>query len=644
MSEANAPFDRPNLPDAAAVPDWENPFAALVEEANWEDGAESPLFEQEASQPKQASASRVAPIAEVPIAKVNSAADPSAAVARPSLPDPMAAIAAWSENAIHSTESTEITDLISLIQELNQCNSILLDRVSQLEEALESSQIALQAEVGRSQDYQSIASQPSEDLTSTQATSIQVTSAQETSTQEQIISLFNQLEFAHQTHQRQQILIETLTGQLETSQERVAQLEREAALLQQHYSDRSQLLAQAEGANRDLQARLHRQQRYTLQFKVALEKCLEVPAPQYELGELVPAIGEQSFLPRTQRIQPWVAADEISTPRAAWMKLHSFGLEDLDQPAPRKSAPSESASLESVNQAEETNLRLPVIQLPVPEKAKPSDAASAIGSESIGGEPAVSYDLAAKSSLAEPGSFVEPSLVEPAILAEAALMQQIDVAMQPLAVQLTDAIRAGSELPAEPTPELSVKPPAAPPTEALADFPVQSSAPANPPVPQVAKLVEPDADAEDDLWQDLARLIEISTEDVVKASLAGDFTAFEAIDFEAIQTQSDQMPMTQLEAASAPQSLDSDKEPSLEPPIQPEPIQSEPVNLSANTHASPQPDPLPNPQTDSFIPALTYSSSPSPVIYPLRPAKKQRSPGAIDLPCFARQDANPGMA
>ena len=638
MSEANAPFDRPNLPDAAAAPDWENPFAALVEEANWEDGAENPLFEQEASQPERASASRVDPIA-----KVNSAANPSAAVARPSLPDPMAAIAAWSENAIHSTESTEITDLISLIQELNQCNSILLDRVSQLEESLESSQIALQAEVGRSQDYQSIASQPSEDLTSTQATSAQENSAQENSTQEQIISLFNQLEFAHQTHQRQQILIETLTGQLETSQERVAQLEREAALLQQHYSDRSQLLAQAEGTNRDLQARLHRQQRYTLQFKVALEKCLEVPAPQYELGELVPAIGEQSFLPRTQRIQPWVAADEIATPRAAWMKLHSFGLEELDQPvsaqsAPSESAPSEPASLEPVNQAEETNLRLPVIQLPVAEKAKPSGAASAIGSESIGSEPAVSYDLAAKPSLAEPVSFVEP-----AILAEAALMQQIDVAMQPLAVQLTDAIRAGIELPAEPTPELSVELPAAPPTEALADFPVQSSAPANPSVPPVAKLVEPDADAEDDLWQDLARLIEISTEDVVKASLAGDFTAFEAIDFEAIQAQSDQMPMTQLEAASAPQSLDSDKDLSLEP-IQPEPIQSEPVNLPANTHSSPQPDTPPNPQTDSFIPALTYSSSPSPVIYPLRPAKKQRSPGAIDLPCFARQDANPGMA
>ena len=567
MSEANAPFDRPNPAEAEVASDWENPFAALVAEADWEDSAENQLFEQEVPQTKDQPASD-----RVDLAEADSAAP------RPAMPNPMAAIAAWSENAANSTESTDITDLISLIQELNQCNSILLDRVSQLEEALESSQVALQAEVGRSQDFQSqdfqsIASQVSADLTPEDLPSAQ----------EQITSLFNQLEFSHQTQQRQQILIETLTGQLEASQERVAQLEREAALLQQHYSDRLQLLAQAEGANRDLQARLHRQQRYTLQFKVALEKCLEVPAPQYDLGAMSSAIEDPSFLPKAQRIQPWAAADEIATPRAVWMKLHSFGLEEIE------TASTEAAPLEPVNQSTEANLRLPVLQLPITEQKVPNAAA-------IAPEP-VSYDLAAK-----------PIAPEPAILSEPALMQKIEVAMQPLAVQLAEAMQAERELPAK----LSVEPP----IELSAELPVEPVA-----EPAAPQLVAPDADAEDDLWQDLARLIEVSTEDVVKASLSGDFTAFEAIDFEAIQSQSAESLLAQPEAAP-PEAI---SQPSPNPP-----------DL--------QPDPPSDSQADSFIPALTHSSWPSPVIHPLRPAKKQRSPGAIDLPCFARQDANPGMA
>lgn len=90
----------------------------------------------------------------------------------------------WSQQGIDPAAVPNLSELISLIQELNQCNSVLMERVSQLEEALEDSQSALQAEVGRTQDVHSYNAQDWAIV------------------QEQVTTLFNQLEFAHQTNQR----------------------------------------------------------------------------------------------------------------------------------------------------------------------------------------------------------------------------------------------------------------------------------------------------------------------------------------------------------------------------------------------------------------------------------------------------------
>ena len=95
-------------------------------------------------------------------------------------------------------------------------------------------------------------------------------------TQEHLKCLLQELEASHQNVQRQQILIETLTTQLQTGQERLAQMERECFLAQQRYNEQSHQLVQTQSTCRDLQTRLARQQRHTLQFKLALEKCLEV--------------------------------------------------------------------------------------------------------------------------------------------------------------------------------------------------------------------------------------------------------------------------------------------------------------------------------------------------------------------------------
>ena len=130
--------------------------------------------------------------------------------------------------------------------------------------------------------------------------------------------LFIELENSHRMAQRQQILVETLTDQLQSSHEQIAQLERECAAVQQRSSDHLQQFTQSEQIARDLRSRLHRQQRYTLQFKAALEKCLDVP-PATAQGFVADFLEEtlepvtisppnsppKVKIPRSQPVQPW---------------------------------------------------------------------------------------------------------------------------------------------------------------------------------------------------------------------------------------------------------------------------------------------------------------------------------------------------
>lgn len=123
-----------------------------------------------------------------------------------------------------------------------------------------------------------------------------------------------------------------LTAQLENSQQRVAQLERECSLTQASYNEQSHQLVQVENTCRELRSRLTRQQRHTLQFKVALEKCLEVPVPNYqsqvntewESGDLRDTPCLPPFLPQAQPIPPWSAPPQfIVNELSAWEPLSS---------------------------------------------------------------------------------------------------------------------------------------------------------------------------------------------------------------------------------------------------------------------------------------------------------------------------------
>ena len=210
--------------------------------------------------------------------------------------------------------SAKALDDATLRQQLQDENVVLRDRLAQVELDLVQQQIEWQLALANTQ---------------TQAEAVVAEAEQPFPlelTNDRLDQLLQELERSRQTTQRQQILVETLTEQLESSQERIAQLERDCALTQQRHNEQVQQVLQAEGACRDLRLRLHRQQQQTLQFKAALEKCLEMPTAYGQ--PLVPdvAIADSAETTDTlaallqlkhQPVKPWSlprrATDEVDS-------------------------------------------------------------------------------------------------------------------------------------------------------------------------------------------------------------------------------------------------------------------------------------------------------------------------------------------
>jgi hypothetical protein len=195
-------------------------------------------------------------------------------------------------------------------------NQELRSQVTELEAALLRSQTSLRAEIERWEAVtlaQSDSSESSESLLAQQNQAL-------SGSQVRLSQLFVELENSHRMAQRQQILVETLTEQLQSSHEQIAQLERECAAVQQRSSENLHQFTQSEQTARDLRSRLHRQQRYTLQFKAALEKCLDVP-PATAQGFVADFLDEalnpvvisppKVKIPRSQPVQPWSVTSAI---------------------------------------------------------------------------------------------------------------------------------------------------------------------------------------------------------------------------------------------------------------------------------------------------------------------------------------------
>ncbi|AFZ26679.1 hypothetical protein Cylst_4609 [Cylindrospermum stagnale PCC 7417] len=203
---------------------------------------------------------------------------------------------------------SEFQQLLALNDELRGANSELYEQVEQLKNELAESEKVFQWQKTRFSVTESMLNQQTQELAAAQ---------------EQIKSLFQQLETAVQTVQHQEIFIETFKGQLQISQQRLGLLERECSLLQSNYSDQCQQISQSENTCRELRTRLMRQQRQTLQFKAALEKCLDTPVPSYDAlddtanhphdiagGQSRFSRKARSLFPNAQPIKPWSAEPE----------------------------------------------------------------------------------------------------------------------------------------------------------------------------------------------------------------------------------------------------------------------------------------------------------------------------------------------
>lgn len=187
-------------------------------------------------------------------------------------------------------KANQDADWLALAQKMRQRNRSLVSQVNQLKGVLKQQQEALKSEKTRSQQQEITLAQQTEEFNTLRV---------------QLARLFNALESSHQASVRQQILIETLSEQLQSGQERIAQLERECSFTQQRYNEQSHQLLQAGNTCRDLRSRLQRQQQQTLQFKAALEKSLEMPKATDTQQP------QRGFVPKAQPIQAWSAETDV---------------------------------------------------------------------------------------------------------------------------------------------------------------------------------------------------------------------------------------------------------------------------------------------------------------------------------------------
>ncbi len=532
--------------------------------------------------------------------------------------------------------SPNVAELVSLIQELNQCNNALLDRVSMLEDALEQQQARAAMAIAIDQVQATI--QPLE---------------------QQIIQLTEQLEATQQLSHRQQVLAETVTQELALSRERITQLEQENRLAQQRYEEQAQRLAHSEALVRDLQARLQRQQRYTLQFKAALERCLEVPtalldtsaeaiaqptAQPWQAPAAAELLSAPSLLPKAATIRPWSAeAAEATVPPKLVNVLASQPASEAETVAWLRDVVSADAPL--TNELEENPATLPDSS-PAESRVEPSlnqaenpesvaflgeDAAAATVKTNVislqfgqAGQ-AASPPAPAVASASSEAKSANPLTPEPAATPQAAA--ELRMADPSAADNVRSLFREFTEL-----------------------------------VNEVGSAPSTDPNAETTLWQDLAKLVEVSAEDLVQAGLIDQLAALstEAIapdgeihlpspagnpspetPFLAPRGADESQPTSGNAAARSAAFAPPASAPI--PPMPPRPVTVQPKLLTMPfetqrwTATTAESAALVRP--DGNTPEVAdpeAAANLAPVVYPTRPAKKLSSLAAIDLPNFPK--------
>lgn len=136
------------------------------------------------------------------------------------------------------------TDWLTVVSNLRQINRQLVEQIARLEQALASTKQSLHTCREEKQTHEITILQQQDELRIAQ---------------DRVGALFQQLETSHQIGQRQQNLIETLSQQLEITQEIVPQLEAENNDLRQKYQQQAQKLAKTEQLALELHRRMKQQ-------------------------------------------------------------------------------------------------------------------------------------------------------------------------------------------------------------------------------------------------------------------------------------------------------------------------------------------------------------------------------------------------
>lgn len=600
MSEADTPTPSSGLPES-------------VESA----AADSPVVDRDASHPSPPSSDAEWQTVDFPGALpvdtlTLSEQVPDAVV----LDEPSAA-------ASHEISSLQVaasnSDWTPLIEQLREANTALRSHIVQLENDLTQGQIELQLEKARSLDREATHA----DQLNAQAAKC----AQELAiAQEHVSRITQELDLSHQAAQRQQILVETLTEQLDSSQERIAQLERDCAITQQRYNEQIQQRLQAESACRDLRMRLHRQQQHTLQFKVALEKCLEMPNAQVQ-----PVLSANfTAIESSEDLEASVTDD--STPL---LGLKHQPVKPWSAPQGAAEAPFKFAS--PLSKPLSTPEAAPAQELPDRPDSQPADV------EVHSQAPAPDSVTARGESFQQISNLMNLIFTEDA---DNSRYQAEDVQPEGEIFDISPFLEVGAIEPDESSKQV---------TSALSEQVEPSVASPNSTAITVSEAASLYQEAGDDpVWADLAKLIDSST-----ARRATDSTTVIPAEDSSPDLPPD-LPaddrLLEAESTEEAPALDESRLPLREtakqsPSIVPEIAAVDPVHETrslpyASTQALPQgafnPFDLgssqPTPASDAAVRDMTElpASWPSPIVYPTRPAKKLKSLAAVELPMFPR--------
>ncbi|EAZ92648.1 hypothetical protein [Crocosphaera chwakensis] len=216
---------------------------------------------------------------------------------------------------VEEEENIPLTqDWFNLARKLRGQNRELLDTIVTLEQALADSRQQLQDYQERSRHHNALLSQQTAQLQSTQA---------------QNSHLLEQLQSSQTNLQQEQHNLATLQKQLHASQEAFAQLERECALLKEETLQNKNQLILKKRQIHELQQRLQRQQRYSLQYKAALDDCLSNHGKKLPPTDVKSRV-DSPIASNVVSIQPWSSSIENKiTPSIAPSPIKSEASEPI---------------------------------------------------------------------------------------------------------------------------------------------------------------------------------------------------------------------------------------------------------------------------------------------------------------------------